>query len=113
MTVYYGRAGYIVKIDKEYVDDHYKFRPHRDFMLNADYVFTYDDESRTWKFLKYRFSAEGYNSEFFSVEQLLDYVYKDLCIWRSFCSPKETFGIITVIRSEKAALNMMRAWRES
>lgn len=112
MTIFYGRGASIIKIDEEYQGDYYKFRPTRDFMLNAEYVFTYSEKSRTWKFLKYRFRAEGFNSEFFSVEQLLDYVHKDICLWSRFHPTKDAFGIITVIRSEKAALKMMKHWRE-
>ena len=67
--------------------------------------------SSTWKFLKYRFSVEGFNSEFFNVEQLLDYVYKDICLWHRFHPAKDTFGIITVIRNEKDALKIMKMWR--
>ena len=54
---------------------------------------------------------EGFNSEFFNVEQLLDYVYKDICLCSRFHPAKDAFGIITVIRSEKAALKMMKMWR--
>ena len=111
MTIFYGRGASIIKIDEDYQGDYYKFRPHRDFMLNSDYVFTYDEKSRTWKFLKYRFTTEGFNSEFFNVEQLLDYVYKDICLWHRFHPAKDTFGIITVIRNEKDALKIMKMWR--
>ena len=39
------------------------------------------------------------------------YVYKDICLCSRFHPAKDTFGIITVIRSEKAALKMMKMWR--
>lgn len=111
MTIFYGRGASIIKIGKEYQDDHYQFRPYQQFMLNCDYAFTYDELSCTWKFLKYRFTVEGFNSEFFNVEQLLDYVHKDICLWSRLHPAKDTFGVITVIRSEKAALKMMKMWR--
>lgn len=50
----------------------------RNVMLHSDYAFTQDRDSGHWKFLKYRYSKEGRNTEFFSVQDLLDYVYKDM-----------------------------------
>lgn len=66
----------------------------RDIMLHSDYAFTQDSKSGHWKFLKYRYSKEGLNTQFFNVQDLLDYVYKDMmnCFHRF---PRELMGHLT------------------
>lgn len=50
----------------------------RELSIHSDYAFTKDRRTGHWVFIKYRYSKEGFNTEFLSSEHLLDYVYKDL-----------------------------------
>lgn len=70
----------------------------RDVLLYSDYAFHQDPDSGHWKFLKYRHTSEGLKVEFFTVSDLLDYLYKDL----------STFSV----KFERSELNIIKKMPE-
>lgn len=93
----------------------------RDAMLFCDYAFTKDPETGHWKFLKYRFTKEGFNTQFFDIQSLLDYVYKDLIIaFHSFDKEKMKhlrklpgYELSIPINAQENPINtVVREWRQ-